>query len=83
MNTTANQFEISKQFWAYQLKHRVLHQSQTFINPVPRIAFVWGKDDINFLAKRYAAMIKNPMFYGMKYSTSAEEIKSWAQLIIT
>ncbi|WP_052044898.1 malate dehydrogenase (quinone) [Candidatus Arsenophonus nilaparvatae] len=78
----ANQFEISKQFWAYQLKHRVLHQSQTFINPVPHIAFVWGKDDINFLAKRYAAMIKNPMFYGMKYSTSAEEIKSWAPLII-
>ena len=77
----AQQFEISKQFWSYQVQQDILGAPNTFINPVPHIAFVWG-DNVDFLSKRYQAMIKNPMFYGMKYSDSPEEIKTWAPLII-
>lgn len=36
---TASQFEVSKQFWAYQVKNGVLGQPNSFINPVPHIAF--------------------------------------------
>ena len=60
----AEQFEVAKQFWSYQVKEGVLGQPNSFINPVPHIAFVWG-DNVNFLEKRYAAMVKNPLFSGM------------------
>jgi len=77
----AEQFEVAKQFWSYQVKEGVLGQPNSFINPVPHIAFVWG-DNVNFLEKRYAAMVKNPMFYGMKFSDNPAEIKQWAPLVM-
>lgn len=63
------------------MKEGVLGQPNSFINPVPHIAFVWG-DNVNFLEKRYAAMVKNPMFYGMKFSENPAEIKQWAPLVM-
>ena len=77
----AEQFEIAKQFWAYQVRNGVLGQPKSFINPVPHIAFVWG-DNVQFLEKRYAAMIQNPMFYGMKFTENKDEIKQWAPLVM-
>lgn len=70
----ANQFEISKQFWAYQVEHQVLGQPDSFINPVPHHAFVMD-DNVPFLEKRYAAMIQNPFFKGMKFSEDPDVIK--------
>lgn len=77
----ASQFEIAKQFWAYQVKQGVLETPNTFINPVPHIAFVWG-DNVNFMEKRYAAMIQNPLFAGMKLSEDKAEIQQWAPLVM-
>ena len=78
---TASQFEVSKQFWAHEVKKGVLGEPKTFINPVPHIAFVWG-DGVDFLQKRYAAMIQNPLFEGMVYSDNPEELKKWAPLVM-
>ena len=77
----AGQFEIAKQFWSYQVKQGVLNTPNTFINPVPHIAFVWG-DNVDFMEKRYAAMIQDPLFAGMKISEDASEIKQWAPLVM-
>lgn len=77
----ASQFEIAKQFWAYQVKQGVLETPNTFINPVPHIAFVWG-DNVNFMEKRYAAMVQNPLFAGMKLSEDKAEIQQWAPLVM-
>ncbi len=77
----ANQFEISKQFWAYQVEHKVLGQPNSFINPVPHHAFVMD-DNVKFLEKRYAAMIQNPFFKGMKFTEDPNVIKQWAPLAI-
>ncbi|MBU3848753.1 MAG: malate dehydrogenase (quinone) [Candidatus Acinetobacter avistercoris] len=78
---TASQFEVAKQFWAHEVEKGVLDAPKTFINPVPHIAFVWG-DGVDFLQKRHAAMIQNPLFEGMKYTDNAEEIKQWAPLVM-
>ncbi|RKG37466.1 malate dehydrogenase (quinone) [Acinetobacter rongchengensis] len=78
---TASQFEVSKQFWAYQVKNGVLGQPTSFINPVPHIAFVWG-DNVNYMKKRYDAMIQSPMFEGLKYTENPAEIKQWAPLVM-
>ncbi|OTG77665.1 malate dehydrogenase (quinone) [Acinetobacter sp. ANC 5054] len=78
---TASQFEVAKQFWSYQVNHGVLGNPKSFINPVPHIAFVWG-DNVKFLEKRYAAMIKSPMFYGMKFTEDPKVIQQWAPLVM-
>ncbi|WP_269915171.1 malate dehydrogenase (quinone) [Acinetobacter sp. HY1485] len=77
----AGQFEIAKQFWAHQVQQGVLNTPTTFINPVPHIAFVWG-DNVSFMEKRYAAMVKDPLFAGMKLSEDPKEIAQWAPLVM-
>ncbi|MDR7017043.1 malate dehydrogenase (quinone) [Acinetobacter sp. 3657] len=77
----ASQFEIAKQFWAHQVKQGVLGTPNSFINPVPHIAFVWG-DNVKFMEKRYAAMTQEPLFAGMKISEDPTEIQQWAPLVM-
>lgn len=77
----ANQFEISKQFWAYQVTKQALEQPNTFINPVGHDAFVWG-DNVSFLKNRYEAMVAHPIFKGMYYTEDPTMIKSWAPLVM-
>lgn len=77
----ASQFEIAKQFWAHQVKQGVLGTPNSFINPVPHIAFVWG-DNVQFMEKRYAAMIQEPLFAGMKITEDPAEVQQWAPLVM-
>ncbi len=77
----AEQFEVSKQFWANQVEHGVLNTPTSFIHPVPHIAFVWG-DNVDFLKKRFDAMSKHPLFAQMQYTQSPEQIKQWAPLVM-
>ncbi|WP_230538908.1 malate dehydrogenase (quinone) [Janthinobacterium sp. FW305-129] len=76
------QFEISKQFWAYQVANKHLGAPQTFINNVPHMAFVWGDDNIAFLKKRYAALQKENLFKGMLFSEDQAQIEQWAPLVM-
>ncbi|SEL67602.1 malate dehydrogenase (quinone) [Pseudoxanthomonas sp. GM95] len=76
------QFEVSRQFWAHEVKEGRLGQPSDFINPTPHMSFVWGDDRVEYLRKRHDAMVKNPMFYGMQYSTDPEQIRKWAPIVM-
>ncbi|MCO6058837.1 malate:quinone oxidoreductase [Pseudomonas sp. MOB-449] len=73
-------FEISKQFWAYQVERNVLSNPKSFINGVPHMSFVWGDDNIAFLKKRHAALQHSSLFRGMEYSEDHQQISKWAPL---
>ncbi|MGC6389953.1 malate dehydrogenase (quinone) [Ewingella sp. S1.OA.A_B6] len=75
-------FQISRQFWSYQVEHGVLHNPRSFINSTPHMSFVWGDDNINFLRKRYAALQQSTLFRGMEYSEDSAEIKQWIPLVM-
>ncbi|MGE8359240.1 malate:quinone oxidoreductase [Pseudomonas sp.] len=75
-------FEISKQFWAYQVDQKVLNNPPSFINNVPHMSFVWGDDNVNFLKKRHEALQHSSLFRGMEYSEDPEQIKQWVPLIM-
>lgn len=75
-------FEISRQFWSYQVENKVLQNPKSFINSVPHISFVWGDDNINFLHKRYAALEHSTLFRGMEYSEDPSQIKQWIPLVM-
>lgn len=77
------QFEVSRQFWAHQVREgRLSSHPQDFINATPHMSFVWGDANIEFLRKRHAALVQQPMFYGMQFSTDQEQIRQWAPLLI-
>jgi len=75
-------FEISREFWTYLVEKKYLDDPSTFIRQVPHISFVWGKDNVDFLKKRYDGMHKNILFEGMQYTEDRNEITKWAPLIM-
>lgn len=75
-------FQISRQFWSYQLNRGVLQNPRSFINATPHMSFVWGDDNVAFLKKRYQALQKSTLFRGMQYSEDPEQIKKWVPLVM-
>ena len=75
-------FQISRQFWAWQVKNNVLKNPRSFINSTPHMSFLWGDDNIKFLKKRYEALQASPLFKGMQYSEDPEQIKKWVPLMM-
>jgi len=78
----AEQFEVSRQFWSHQVKLGRLSQPTDFINATPHMSFVWGEDRIEYLRKRHEALVQNPLFYGMQFTTDPAQIKQWAPLVM-
>ncbi|MFJ2537020.1 malate dehydrogenase (quinone) [Pseudomonas sp. NPDC087614] len=75
-------FQISRQFWAWQVQQGVLKNPRSFINTTPHMSFVWGDDNIKFLKKRYEALQASPLFAGMQYSEEPAVIKKWVPLMM-
>ena len=75
-------FQVSRQFWAWQVRQGVLKDPRSFINTTPHMSFVWGDDNIKFLKKRYEDLQASPLFAGMQYSEDPAVIKKWVPLMM-
>ena len=75
-------YEVSLQYWSYLVKLGALPDPSKFINPVAHISFVWGDDNVEFLSKRYKALIGHPMFASMEYSEDFEVLSKWMPLVM-
>ncbi len=73
-------FQVSRQFWTYQLAKGVLSDPPSFINSTPHMSLVWGDANIDYLRKRFDALESSPLFAGMEFSTDPEKIAEWAPL---
>lgn len=78
----AESFEISKQFWAYLIQNKIIELPNSFIKNIPHLSFVWGSDNVNFLRKRYEAMVKSHLFDDMVYSEDRAQLKEWIPLVM-
>jgi len=78
----AEQFEQSKQFWAYLIEKGLVTNPEDFIRSIPHMSFVWGQENVKFLKKRHHELQKYPLFQGMEYSEDPETIKSWMPLVM-
>ena len=43
------QFQVSRQFWAYAVENGVLPDVRSFLNPIPHVSFVHGAADVDYL----------------------------------
>ena len=75
-------FQISRQFWSWQVRNGVLKNPHSFINSTPHMSFVWGDDNIKFLKKRYDALQASPLFKPMQYSEDHAQIAKWVPLMM-
>lgn len=75
-------FQISRQFWSWQVKNGVLRNPRSFINSTPHMSFVWGEENVSFLKRRYEALKASPLFSSMQFSSDPERIKAWVPLMM-
>lgn len=76
------QFQISRQFWAWLVQTGGLPEPSRFIRKSPHISLVFGEKSVEFLRKRFEALRGHPLFSGMEYSEDPYTIGSWAPLTI-
>ncbi|MCI0919943.1 malate:quinone oxidoreductase [Sphingobacterium rhinopitheci] len=78
----AEQFEISKQFWAYLVEKGIIKKPEHFIRKVPHMSAVFGEKDVKFLKTRFETMSKQNLFKGMEYTEDVELLKKWVPLMM-
>ena len=76
------EFEQTKQFWAYAVREGMIDKPSEFINQVPHISFVYGREQVDFLRSRFKGMSEHPFFETMQYSEDPKQIRKWAPLLI-
>lgn len=67
------QFQVTRQFWAYAVQHGLLGQPRDFVHPVPHVSFVHGADGVDQLRRRHRALAGNPLFAGAEFITDFDE----------
>ncbi|MCT7659411.1 malate dehydrogenase (quinone) [Mycobacterium deserti] len=61
------QWQVSRQFWAYAVENGVLGDPRSFINPIPHVSFVHGRDNVDYLKRRHEALAGNPLFRSSEF----------------
>ncbi len=78
----AEQFEQSKQFWAYLVQKGSIGNPKNFITTCPHMSMVFGEKDAEFLQKRHERMTQSHLFQGMEYTTDHDKLREWVPLIM-
>ncbi|WP_417887372.1 malate dehydrogenase (quinone) [Zunongwangia sp.] len=76
------QYERSKQFWAYLIKNELLKSPKSFIHTIPHHSWVTGKNNVDFLKDRYKAMKNSFQFENMQFTDDFSKMEQWFPLIM-
>jgi malate dehydrogenase (quinone) len=67
------QFQVTRQFWAYAVENGLLPDVRSFLNPVPHVSFVHGGGAVGYLKRRHHALVGNPLFAAMEFIDDKDE----------
>ena len=67
------QFQVTRQFWAYAVQNGVIADPRSFLNPIPHVSFVHGAENVKYLRRRYDALSPNPLFATTEYIDDEDE----------
>lgn len=73
-------FQKSLEFWKHMVEHNGLDKD--FYTTTPHISFVHGQENVDYLSKRYDALIMNDAFVDMAYSDDRKTLESWMPLVM-
>ncbi|MFD4422547.1 malate:quinone oxidoreductase [Agromyces sp. NPDC058484] len=75
------QFQVSRQYWAYLVSTGALPEPHNFINSTPHMTFVKGAANVEYLKKRVEALKGQPLFPDMEYTEDLERIAEWTPML--
>lgn len=67
------QFQVTRQFWAFAAENGILTDVRSFLNSVPHASFVQGADRVGYLRRRQQALAANPLFARTELIVDADE----------
>ena len=67
------QFQITRQFWAYAAEHGMVSDVGGFLNPVPHVSFAQNAERVDYLRRRHRALAGNPLFARVEWVEGADE----------
>ncbi|GFG76449.1 malate dehydrogenase (quinone) [Mycobacterium botniense] len=67
------QFQVTRQFWAYAAENGMVSDVRSFLNPVPHVGFVHGAGCVDYLRRRWQALVTNPLFADTEFIDDADE----------
>ncbi len=67
------QFQVTRQFWAYAVENGMLPDVRSFLNPIPHVSFVQGAAGVDYLKRRHEALVDNPLFASMEFVDDKDE----------
>ncbi|MGB3414617.1 MAG: malate dehydrogenase (quinone) [Microbacteriaceae bacterium] len=73
-------FQVSRQFWSYLVNQGIIADPGEFIQAVPHMSMVFGKNDIEYLKKRFDGVKDHPLFAGLEYTEDPEKIAQWVPI---
>ncbi|GGC95218.1 putative malate:quinone oxidoreductase [Thalassobacillus devorans] len=76
------QFQVSKQFWSHLVNSNLIRNPRDFIVPLPHMSLVRGKENVEFLKKRFQTMSDNPLFRDMEFTDDSKKLKQWMPLVM-
>ncbi|MGA8547411.1 MAG: malate:quinone oxidoreductase, partial [Mycobacterium sp.] len=67
------QFQVTRQFWAYGAGNGMLPDVRGFLRAVPHVSFVQGIDRVDYLRRRRKALAGNPLFARTEWIDDTDE----------
>jgi malate dehydrogenase (quinone) len=67
------QFQVTRQFWAYAAENGMVSDVRGFLNSVPHVSFVQGAERVDYLRRRRQALAGNPLFARNEFVEGADE----------
>ena len=67
------QFQVTRQFWAYAVEQGLLGPARDFVRAMPHVSFVTGRHAVDRLRRRHAALADNPLFAGVEFVDRFDE----------
>jgi malate dehydrogenase (quinone) len=67
------QFQVTRQFWAYAAENAMVSDVRGFLNPIPHVSFVQGAQRVDYLRRRREALANNPLFAHTEWIEGADE----------
>ena len=67
------QFQVTRQFWAYAAENGMVCDVRGFVNSVPHVSFVQGAEHVDYLRRRRDALADNPLFARNELVEGADE----------
>lgn len=67
------QFQVTRQFWAYAVQHGMIERPRDFVHPIPHVSFVHGAHGVDYLRRRHDALADHPLFAGAEFITDFAE----------